>query len=101
MRNKNWIEFNNESNQSVELESQNIFIRSKNIRIYKEKGKRGKVITLISGFESENATQLSELLKKLKSFCGTGGTLKEHGIQLQGDMRERIINFLRKDGYEI
>tara|TARA_Y100001978_G_C23605641_1_gene390998 strand:- start:691 stop:999 length:309 start_codon:yes stop_codon:yes gene_type:complete len=102
MRNKNWIEFNNQN-----IKNENITIKfgptkSKNIKIHKEKkGKKGKTITIVTGFRSENRLHLAELLKNLKIYCGTGGTLIDKGIQLQGDMSLKVVEFLRKEGYEI
>jgi len=100
MRNKNWIEFNNMKNEDVKdkvCENQ-----SKKIKIHKEKkGKKGKTITVISGFGSKKNSQIAELLKKLKVYCGTGGSLHEQGIQLQGDMQDKVKFFLRKEGYGI
>tara|TARA_B100000900_G_C20033392_1_gene494908 strand:- start:172 stop:483 length:312 start_codon:yes stop_codon:yes gene_type:complete len=103
MRNKNWIEFNNNHEmKNKDISAQNCFIKSKKLRINTEKkGKKGKIITVISGFISEDSYQLEKLLKKIKVYCGTGGTLNEKNIQLQGDMRNKVIDFLRKDGYEI
>ena len=45
--------------------------------------------------------QIGELLKKLKVYCGTGGSLNERGIQLQGDMQDKVKFFLSKEGYGI
>jgi translation initiation factor 1 len=42
---------------------------------------------------------LKELLKKIKVFCSTGGTLIDSNIQLQGDMVSKSIEFLRKEGF--
>ena len=101
MRNKNWIEFNNnieiKSKQDKVFENQSI-----KLKIYKQKkGKKGKTVTVISGFGSQNISQIGELLKKLKVFCGTGGSLNDVGIQLQGDMQDKVKIFLRKEGYVI
>ena len=72
------------------------------IKIHKEKkGKKGKTVTVISGFGSENTSQIGNLLKKLKVYCGTGGSLNDQGIQLQGDMQDKVKFFLRKEGYGI
>ena len=102
MRNKNWVEFNNEHIQNEKCIEQISFIKSKNIKIYKEKkGKKGKIITVITGFDNENLSQLKELLKNLKGYCATGGKLENRRIELQGDIDHKIRDFLRKDGYEI
>ena len=101
MRNKNWIEFSN-NNENKDEEGKVSLSGSKKLKIHKEtKGKRGKTVTIISGFESQNISQIAELLKKLKIYCGTGGSLTERSIQLQGDMREKVKFLLRKEGYVI
>ena len=61
--------------------------------------KKGKTVTLIRGLRTEDEILLKELLKKIKVFCGTGGTLIESNIQLQGDMVSKSIEFLRKEGF--
>tara|TARA_Y100001933_G_scaffold83923_1_gene85371 strand:- start:212 stop:520 length:309 start_codon:yes stop_codon:yes gene_type:complete len=102
MRNKNWIEFNNNKIKNKNIEEQDSVNISINLKIHKEKkGKKGKTITVISGFGSQNISQISQLLKKLKVHCGTGGSLNKQGIQLQGDMQDKAKFFLRKEGYGI
>ena len=102
MRNKNWIEFKTHHSQDENINKEINCAKSRNLKIHKEKkGKKGKTITIITGFLSENSIQLSRLLKNLKAFCGTGGTLNDKGIQLQGDLENKVKDFLRKDGYEI
>ena len=64
-----------------------------------KKGKKGKTVTLIRGLGAEDEILLKELLKKIKVFCGTGGTLIDRNIQLQGDMVSKSIEFLRKEGF--
>ena len=102
MRNKNWIEFNNNNIKNGDMKDKVCESQPKKIKIYKaKKGKKGKIITLISGFGSDNTSQISNLLKKLKVYCGTGGSLNDQGIQLQGDMQDKVKFFLRKEGYGI
>ena len=102
MRNKNWIEFNNNNIKKKDIEDKVCEINSIKLKIHKEKkGKKGKIVTFISGFGSLNTLQIGELLKKLKVYCGTGGSLNEKGIQLQGDMQDKVKFFLRKEGYGI
>ena len=99
MGKKNWIEFDNQENKSEETPKHNFNKRSK-INISKQKkGKKGKTITLIRGLGTEDEILLKELLKKIKVFCGTGGTLIDRNIQLQGDMVTKSIEFLRKEGF--
>jgi translation initiation factor 1 len=63
-------------------------------------GRRGKGVTTI--FDTPlNETQLEELATKLKQRCGTGGTVKDGVIEIQGDQRERIVAELEKLGYKV
>ena len=102
MRNKNWIEFNNNSFTDEDIEDKVCDSKLIKLKIYKEKkGRKGKTVTVITGFESQNTSQIGQLLKKLKVYCGTGGSLNERGIQLQGDMQDKVKFFLRKEGYGI
>ena len=102
MRNKNWIEFNNSNIKNEDIEDKVSESQSKKLKIHKErKGKKGKTVTVISGFQSESTSQLAKLLKKLKVYCGTGGSLNERGIQLQGDMQDKVKFYLREEGYGI
>ena len=100
MGKKNWIEFDNPEKKSKPIAKVNSFNKRSKINISKQKkGKKGKTITLISGLGTEDEILLKELLKKIKVFCGTGGTLIDSNIQLQGDMVSKSIEFLRKEGF--
>ena len=100
MGKKNWIEFDNQEKISEETIRVNTFNKGSKINISKQKkGKKGKTITTIRGLGTEDEILLKELLKKIKVFCGTGGTLVDSNIQLQGDMVSKSIEFLRKEGF--
>ncbi len=102
MRKKNWIEFSNKNFTEEHRSNKSNFSKNNKIKIFTEKkGKRGKTITIVSGLDMYDLEIILELLKKLKIFCGTGGTLTDSGIQLQGDMCEKVRDYLRKDGYLI
>ena len=101
MGKKNWIEFDNQENTYEEKPKEENFRKIPKINISKQtKGKKGKTITLIKGLEIGNEREVKELLKKMKVFCGTGGTIIDKDIQLQGDMVNKSIEFLRKEGFQ-
>ncbi|HMH22412.1 MAG TPA: translation initiation factor [Puia sp.] len=58
----------------------------------------GKAVTLVEGFEGQEA-DLEALGKKLKTMCGTGGSVKDSAVIIQGDQREKVLQWLQKNGY--
>jgi translation initiation factor 1 len=69
-----------------------------NVRVSREtKGRKGKGVTLIKGLAMDAVT-LASMGKKLKMMCGSGGTVKEGVIEIQGDHIERILDYLKKQG---
>ena len=102
MRKKNWIEFSNLNNLDKFNNKDESKNQSEKIKVFSQKkGKGGKTITLITGLKFDDIFHKKELLKKLKIYCSTGGKLCDEGIQLQGMMVDKVIFFLRKDGYEL
>ena len=63
------------------------------------KHRAGKAVTLVEGFVG-TIEDLEDLGKKLKSFCGTGGSAKDREIIVQGDQREKVLQWLIKNGYK-
>ncbi len=63
------------------------------------KQRGGKAVTLITGFVGKDE-DLEALGKSLKNFCGTGGAVKDGDAIIQGDQREKILQWLVKNGYK-
>lgn len=69
------------------------------LRLWLEtKHRGGKAATVVKGFVG-TAADLEMLGKALKNTCGTGGSVKEGEIIIQGDQREKILQWLLKNGY--
>lgn len=62
-----------------------------------KKGRGGKTVTVVYDLP-RNASFLKELCQELKRACGTGGTVVEDTIELQGDLRDRTRDFLHQRG---
>jgi translation initiation factor 1 len=68
-------------------------------KLNEKKGRGGKTATLIEGFKGSDS-ELAELARQLKSHCGTGGSVVDSEILIQGDQRKRVMEFLQKKGYK-
>lgn len=64
------------------------------------KQRAGKTVTLLEGFVGTEA-DLEALGKKLKNYCGTGGSVKDGEIIIQGDNRDKVVQWLKKEGYGV
>ena len=64
------------------------------------KSRGGKSVTILSGFELTPG-DLSDLAKALKTRCGSGGTVKERAIEIQGDHRDTLARELAGRGYKV
>src|SRR5690606_2917062 len=71
------------------------------VRLRREtKGRKGKGVTLVDGVP-ENPDQLKLLAKQLKQLCGTGGSVKDGVIEIQGDHRQKLKPVLEARGYKV
>lgn len=69
-----------------------------NVRIFRSsKGRKGKGVSVISGLQL-SLEDLKSLAKELKSLCGTGGTVKDGNIEIQGDQRTVLLEALKQRG---
>ena len=63
------------------------------------KQRAGKAVTLVTGFTGKE-DDLEELGKKMKTFCGTGGSVKDGQIIIQGDQRDKVLQWLAQNGFK-
>ena len=71
------------------------------VRLRREtKGRKGKGVTLVDGLAMD-AEALSGFAKTLKTKCGSGGTVKDGVIEIQGDHREFLAAFLQESGFKV
>ena len=71
------------------------------IRVFREtKGRKGAGVSVARGF-SEKGAELKALAKELKQHCGTGGTVKDGAIEIQGDHRSKIKIYLEQRGFTV
>jgi translation initiation factor 1 len=70
------------------------------VRVSREsKGRKGKGVSLISGLPLAE-DKLKKLAASLKQQCGTGGTIRDGVIEIQGDHRDKLLKLLQDQGYK-
>jgi len=67
---------------------------------FSNKGRAGKIVTIIKGFEGD-LSSIKVLAKNIKAFTGTGGSVKSGEIIIQGNLRDRITNYLTDLGHKV
>lgn len=94
-----WQEFGNGNGAMQRPKTPNLPPAEQSLRVQAtRKGKGGKTVTVVSGFQT-NPENLAQVLKKLKAQCGTGGTVKEDTLEIQGDHRQKLMELLIQMGY--
>ncbi len=89
------FEFDSEEEKET-LEAPNQHLIAK----LEKKGRGGKTVSIIEGFVGTQE-DLKNLTKELKSKCGTGGSVKNGVIIIQGNTRDKIMKFLKEKGYQV
>jgi translation initiation factor 1 len=96
--------FSTDPNFSFEEEKENVDTlppAQQRLRVKLEtKHRAGKTVTLVDGFTGKDEDR-EELGKKLKNYCGTGGSAKDGEIIVQGDHRDKVLQWLLKNGYSL
>lgn len=86
--------------ENEETEQETVQPAAQDLRIWLEKNHRGgKTATVIKGFIGRDS-DLETLGKTLKQKCGTGGSVKDGEIIIQGDHRDKILLLLTQSGYK-
>ncbi|MBA4255120.1 MAG: stress response translation initiation inhibitor YciH [Polaromonas sp.] len=71
------------------------------VRVGREtKGRGGKAVTLVKGLALDEAALLA-VGKQLKAACGSGGTVKDGVIEVQGDHCDKVVEWLKKQGHTV
>ena len=100
-KNKIGVMYSTNPNYDFEFENEDETLSPENqhLEVWIDKKHRGgKVATLVKGFIGSEA-DLKALGKLLKSKCGVGGSAKDGEIIIQGNMREKVMEILEKEGY--
>tara|TARA_Y100001968_G_scaffold313660_1_gene338085 strand:- start:85 stop:411 length:327 start_codon:yes stop_codon:yes gene_type:complete len=96
-----WMEFDKDQIKPISENSSTNLRNFKNdpVRVQKTKvGRGGKIVTLVNGLDV-TSLEVKALFKRMKTICGTGGTIKNESLELQGDHVEEILDLLRAAGY--
>lgn len=95
------IQFDNLAPDPENLKKPREFTKKQSLEAhFSNKGRAGKTVTLIKGFEG-NSSELKALAKLLKQHVGTGGTVKDGEIIIQGNYRDALMEKLQSLGHEV
>ncbi|MGL1888556.1 MAG: translation initiation factor [Reichenbachiella sp.] len=86
--------------ENEELEEETLAKQDQQLRVSLDKKNRGgKQVTLVTGFVGMTG-DIKELGKLVKTKCGVGGNVKDREIIVQGDLRDKVVAILLKEGYK-
>lgn len=95
-----YSEFGNTQSEALARGTPDLPPNQQQVRVQtSRKGRGGKTVTVISGFQHKPET-LAALAKQLKAQCGTGGTVKDDTIEIQGDHTQKLVELLVAKGYQ-
>ena len=80
------------------LESESIANDNQNLRVYLDRRKGGKIVTIIRGYQGP-ISELKTLANSLKKKLSVGGSVKNDEILLQGNLREKVLRFLSNNNF--
>ena len=94
-------EFGTDNSPALEKGISDLPPQKQNLRVQATRaGRKGKTVTVITGFQHKPET-LTKLLKQLKAQCGSGGTVKNDTLEIQGEHKAKLVTILSKLGYQV
>jgi translation initiation factor 1 len=89
--NKDWQPEEQEEAQRVSNKQGTLYL------LRDRKGRGGKTVTVIEGYKGDSKA----MLKRMQKLCGSGGSIKSGNLEIQGDHRNKIAEFLKDDGFNV
>ena len=87
------FEYDEDNHEDIKLEPYDQLLE-----VWIDKHRAGKTAIIIKGYVG-NLSEIKDLSKKLKTKCGVGGSVKNGEIIIQGNVRDKIMDILKQDGY--
>lgn len=88
------FEYDEDNHEDITLEPSDQLLE-----VWIDKHRAGKTAIIIKGYVG-NLSEIKALSKKLKTKCGVGGSVKNGEIIIQGNVRDKIMDILKQDGYK-
>lgn len=79
-------------------------VKKSNLKVtlfFEKKGRGGKTVTILADFEGLTDNEIAELASDLKRSLGTGGSVRDGEILIQGDRREQLRSLLKERGFKV